>query len=383
MDYNTMSPWFLARGTGHFYTRWRAWTVRSIINQNKLKPQELVLAFAICAWQADLSILLRIYHLHANGSFLWASNDHGSGSQFYWKTSLMMSRFRSCFSILIRGIHGILGKDEIWCVMRWSFFSKSHQAEMLMCGWNTFLVSTNHFVQGSAPNAIAPSLPRICLDWLRPIILVEVGQRETLQHLLWSGWLHIFTTKETTFCLEVCMWNWMLDCDLDVETFLSLRHVFLKSCGVIIKGFVLHSWNAEAEAAYSINICFQKLFKAPLWIPRDEAKEICKHASKYFELYQALAWQASQEGRALFLFNAKVHMLSHLFRNLEWETELSDFCLNIMVWGVQLDEDLVGKASRLTRHVSSKPAFTIQRTLQRWLIAAYSAWEKAGMYRRC
>lgn len=141
--------------------------------------------------------------------------------------------------------------------------------------------------------------------------------------------------------------------------------------------------NAEAEAANEINMCFRKLFKAPLWIPKNDAKEICKHASNYLQLYQSLAWQASQERRPLFLFNAKVHMLSHVFRNLEWEAELSEFCLNVMVWGVQLDEDLVGKASRLARHVSSKPAWTIERTLQRWLIASYAAWSKAGMYKRC
>lgn len=96
-----------------------------------------------------------------------------------------------------------------------------------------------------------------------------------------------------------------------------------------------------------------------------------------------MAEQATRDRRALFLFNSKFHMLVHIFRNLSWESEMAGLCLNPMIWGVQLDEDLIGKASRLTRHVSSKPEFTIKRTLERWLVASFGAWSKAGLIDRC
>ena len=131
-----------------------------------------------------------------------------------------------------------------------------------------------------------------------------------------------------------------------------------------------------------IDLCYRKMYLAPLWIDAAEAKVIAGHGLQFLEIYQALATQASREGRALFLYNSKIHMNDHIFRNLAWEAEMAPVALNPMTWGVQLDEDLIGKASRLTRHVSSKPAFTIKRTLQRWLIASFAAWSKAGMLER-
>ena len=139
---------------------------------------------------------------------------------------------------------------------------------------------------------------------------------------------------------------------------------------------------AKATALMEINLCFRKMYVAPLWIPKQKAKNIAEHGLKYLELFQLLARKASTERRPLFLFNSKVHMNDHIFRNLAWEAEMGDYALNPLVWGVQLDEDLIGKASRLTRHVSSIPHFTIRRSLQRWLIAGYHAWSKAGMLER-
>ena len=124
------------------------------------------------------------------------------------------------------------------------------------------------------------------------------------------------------------------------------------------------------------------MYLAPLWIDAAEAKVIAGHGLKFLELFHQLAQQASREKRALFLYNSKIHMNDHIFRNLAWEAEMAPVAMNPMSWGVQLDEDLIGKASRLTRHVSSKPAFTIKRTLQRWLIAGFSAWSRAGMLER-
>ena len=125
------------------------------------------------------------------------------------------------------------------------------------------------------------------------------------------------------------------------------------------------------------------MYLAPLWIPSDEAKIISDHGFRYLRCFRSLAEQASRAGTPLFLYNTKIHMMTHILRNLEWEAELAEFCLNPLVLGVQLDEDLIGKASRLARHVSSAPYFTIKRTLQRWLIASYTSWSKSGMLQRC
>lgn len=130
-------------------------------------------------------------------------------------------------------------------------------------------------------------------------------------------------------------------------------------------------------------MCFSKLYLSPLWIQSQDAKMISNHGFKYLELYEEMARQASDQGQPLFLYNAKIHMICHILRNLSWEAELANVALNPMVWGVQLEEDLVGKASRLVRHVSSTPYYASKRSLQRWLIAAHRAWVKSEMITRC
>ena len=93
-----------------------------------------------------------------------------------------------------------------------------------------------------------------------------------------------------------------------------------------------------------------------------------------------LANLAAQNGELLWLFNSKAHMLSHIFRNFHWEAELSDLALNPLSLGVQMEEDLVGKTSRINRRVA--PNIQIQRTIQRYLAGAFSVWCDAGMIDR-
>ena len=127
------------------------------------------------------------------------------------------------------------------------------------------------------------------------------------------------------------------------------------------------------------------MYLSPLWIEAHHAQEICQHGYNYLSLFQRLAQKAHDDGRMLFLYNAKVHMMCHLLRNLGWEAEVSMTrrALNQMMFGCQMDEDLIGKAARVSRHVSSKLEYTTRRTLQRWLIASYTAWRAAGMVKRC
>ena len=63
-----------------------------------------------------------------------------------------------------------------------------------------------------------------------------------------------------------------------------------------------------------------------------------------------------------------------------WQADLSDVVLNPMVFGVQMEEDLVGKSCRILRRVS--PQVAVEKTLRRYLIAAADAWSKANMWKR-
>lgn len=129
-----------------------------------------------------------------------------------------------------------------------------------------------------------------------------------------------------------------------------------------------------------INVVWSKLFAAPLWIPKDQAVSIANKAFTFLNLYMQMASEAAQEGRLLFLLNAKAHMMSHIFRSMLWQADLSELALNPLTFGVQMEEDVVGKCSRLLRRVS--PQAAVQQTLRRWLIAAATAWSNEGMWVR-
>ena len=126
-----------------------------------------------------------------------------------------------------------------------------------------------------------------------------------------------------------------------------------------------------------MNSVWHRLFLETLWIPKDRARCIAEDAFFYMELFMQMAEQAVQEQKCLFLMNSKAHALCHIFKSVVGQCDLSDFALNPLLYGVQMDEDAVGRSCRITRRVS--PQAAVDRTLQRYLIGAYNQWEKAGM----
>lgn len=126
-----------------------------------------------------------------------------------------------------------------------------------------------------------------------------------------------------------------------------------------------------------MNSVWQRLFLETLWIPRDRARSIAEDAFLYMDICMDLAAQAVQERKLLLLMNSKAHALCHIFKNMVGQCDISAFALNPLMYGVQMDEDAVGRSCRITRHVS--PQAAVERTLQRYLIGAYTQWENAGM----
>ena len=141
-----------------------------------------------------------------------------------------------------------------------------------------------------------------------------------------------------------------------------------------------HAEDTEAEAAEKIDAVWSQLFKEPLWVPSEKAKQISMKAFRYLELYMNLAKLAFQQNEMMWLFNSKAHMLSHIFKNFNWEAEMGPLALNPLALGVQMEEDMVGKSARINRRVS--PPLQIQRTIQRYLAGSFAVWHDAEMIDR-
>ena len=70
------------------------------------------------------------------------------------------------------------------------------------------------------------------------------------------------------------------------------------------------------------------------------------------------------------------HRIDHLVWDMETQASTSPYVLNPLYCSTQSDEDYIGRAARLSRRVS--PRLTIQRTLERSLVAAYAKYVEVG-----
>ena len=132
------------------------------------------------------------------------------------------------------------------------------------------------------------------------------------------------------------------------------------------------------EANSCINQAFEELYASDLWLQASDARRIAEKGLRFLWLYMKLAAECFQRGQALFAFMPKSHVVHHIFDDLNQASMAQSKVINPMAFGVQVDEDFVGKMSRLSRRVS--PIQVIQRVLERSLWASRKHWVKAGYW---
>ena len=159
---------------------------------------------------------------------------------------------------------------------------------------------------------------------------------------------------------STCLLKWIL--------FVSRERAALIEEGSLLHGAV--------RAARQINAFFSKLYREDTWIERSKAIEIASHGFSFLRLHGHIAKQAWNEHRALFLMMPNLHRLHHLFFCLRDYANRSDLALNVNVWNCQVEEDYIGRPSRVSRRVA--PQRVIQRTLQRGLQAASAKFTECG-----
>ena len=132
------------------------------------------------------------------------------------------------------------------------------------------------------------------------------------------------------------------------------------------------------EANCCINQAFEELYASDLWLEPSDARRIAEKGLRFLWLFMKLARKSFDQGRALFPFMPKSHVVYHIFDDLKLASTAQSKVINPMAFGVQVDEGYVGKLSRLSRRVS--PVQVIHRVLERSLWAARKHWVKAGYW---
>ena len=131
-----------------------------------------------------------------------------------------------------------------------------------------------------------------------------------------------------------------------------------------------------AEASCAINSCFRSLYESGAFIPAEEAVSIAEQGLRFLRRFAWLAQRAEANGQALFLLTPKCHALHHIFlEDMLAHAKKGLSPLNPICTSVQMDEDFLGFASRISRRV--EPRRCVERCIQRHLQASYTEFVKA------
>ena len=112
-----------------------------------------------------------------------------------------------------------------------------------------------------------------------------------------------------------------------------------------------------------INCALSSLYRNGLWIESGEAQVIAMHGIDFLRNYSQLAWLAYRSGSPKFPMQPKFHYINHTMVELLEQAQKHRWALNPLTFSCQMQEDFIGKPSRLSRRCN--PRSVSHRVLQR------------------
>ncbi len=133
---------------------------------------------------------------------------------------------------------------------------------------------------------------------------------------------------------------------------------------------------SKVESTKAMNACVSALYGNGFWIPSADARVIANQGMVFLQGYEKCINLAYARKLNRFTIMPKLHMLHHTFLNMLQQADTSDWVLNPLAESVQMDEDFIGRPSRISRRVNIRLAPL--RTLQRYLIGVRIAFSDLG-----
>lgn len=125
-------------------------------------------------------------------------------------------------------------------------------------------------------------------------------------------------------------------------------------------------------ATYRINAMFRVLYRSGAFLGESEALFVAEQGLSFLQCYASMASSLYQEGKQwCFPLYPKLHQFHHLLLETRFLAISVKLAPNVMMWSCQLDEDIVGRTSKLSRRVNIRKV--AQRSLDRFLVAAHTA----------
>ena len=130
----------------------------------------------------------------------------------------------------------------------------------------------------------------------------------------------------------------------------------------------------QALATQAANSCMRELYSSGVWLRPSKAREVVTHGMRFLQGYNRLAMMAYHFRCRRFPLLPKLHFFHHLMVDMWMEASASNWVLSPLVFSVQLQEDYIGKPSRVSRRVS--PKLHALRTMQRVLRAMFAEFQR-------
>ena len=122
------------------------------------------------------------------------------------------------------------------------------------------------------------------------------------------------------------------------------------------------------------NMCIRGLYRCGVWMPAAQGKKVATWGLQFLQAYSHLAKMAHRSGIRRFVLIPKLHFVHHIMQELLCHSASSSWAMNPLTFSVQLQEDFIGRPSRVSRWVS--PKATALRTLQRVLLQMFAEFKR-------
>jgi hypothetical protein len=129
----------------------------------------------------------------------------------------------------------------------------------------------------------------------------------------------------------------------------------------------------KAIGSACINFFFSGLYASDLWLDADVAIALGEAGLQALRCYHQAATACFEQRLGWYPLNPRLHSLDHQMRDMVLQAKTHNYAYNPLGDSVQMDEDHVGKISRLSRKADTRSMS--MRTLQRYLVATKMVWE--------
>ena len=124
---------------------------------------------------------------------------------------------------------------------------------------------------------------------------------------------------------------------------------------------------SKANATIPINKAFSYMYSAGYWLQTWKGKRVAKCIFNFLGSYQRLAYLTWSQGKSRYQFLPKLHYSHHFAVELDLQTSCPSvqWVENPLSTSVQIQEDYVGRPSRISRRVSIRKLHrnVVERTL--------------------